>query len=82
MNSIEDPNITDLHRMTKAQLIEFIVDISLHHSQMMDRKDELLVAAKTNIKKTQRKLDQAEAYVEQARGMIESITEKWYHYED
>ena len=81
MNSIEDPTIKDMKRMTKVQLIEFIFELQVHHMQMKDRGDALLTASKKRITQSDDRLAQAEAHVEQARGMIESITEKWYHYE-
>ena len=82
MNSIEIPSVKDMKRMTKAQLIDFIFELQVHHMQMADLKGAQVSAAEKDAEITQGRLEQAEAHVEQARGMIESITEKWYHYED
>jgi hypothetical protein len=59
-----------LMRLTKKQLIErYCVNTC-----------ELHLANKKAVE-VQTKLDKAEAYVEQARAMLEAVMERWYEYD-
>jgi uncharacterized protein (UPF0335 family) len=70
--------------MKKTELIECLVASAL--KEKVDREDILRLEnenrrLKSENKKVYERLDKCESYVEQARGMINSVTEQWYHYD-
>lgn len=66
-----------INSMTKKELINNVVVLSLRNHVQDDTVERL----EKELARTKEHLDKAEDYVEQARGMIEAITERWYHYE-
>ena len=77
------PSQEFLESLTKRQLIEFIDSAKRFHKSIQDGAliigDELN-EAKEELRRSNEKLEKAESYVEQGRGMVESIMERWYHY--
>ena len=67
---LDKETINTLNRMTKSQLIEKILAVALEAK-----------IATNNAKDMQTKLDKSEAYVEQARAMIEAVMNRWYEYD-
>lgn len=80
-----DPNIKDLAKMTKKELIEFIYkQVRLYRivsEGAIDFAQKSEYLEKEN-EKLNLRLAKAVSHVEQGRSMIESVMERWYEYDD
>lgn len=89
---LDKGTIAALNKMTKKELINKICVTALECKIAESNAEafglrctvaiEDLDRAQRELDKVQAKLDKAETYVEQARAMIESVMERWYHYDD
>jgi len=91
-----DKKLADkINKMTKKELIGEIIGISVKalndnkkHKVAMEAKNDDIFKLKNEINLLERgivildkKLAKSESYVEQGRAMVESVMERWYHYD-
>jgi len=67
----------ELLKLTKPELMNRLV-VMILRNHVQDEAINNLEKENTRVKGM---LDKAETYIEQARGMINSLMEKWYHYD-
>ena len=76
------------YKMTKKELVNRICALTIENKVQQTKNLRIDIAiedankAFKEIEDLKFKLNKAESYVEQGRAMIESIMEKWYHYDD
>ena len=79
----DEPKI-DFDKLTKSKVVEIAEwNINEVHRLRKVLGEEMQRAdiAEERMREAESKLGKAESFVEQGRGMIESVMEKWYHYE-
>jgi hypothetical protein len=68
--TLDEETVSKLMKLTKKELIEKFVLAAVEASVATQRANDISAS-----------LSKAETYVEQARSIIESIMERWYHYD-